>query len=308
MLKQKKRAMKNIYRIESITDFNKLNGIETLHPLVSIIDYSKVDVAFTDHTHYYYGVYAVYLKEFICGELTYGRNKYDYQEGSLVFVSPGQVIKLKLDKSVTKRKGWALLFHPDLIHGTNLGKQIDDYHFFSYDICEALHISERERKMVIESFDKISFEISQSIDKHSRKLIVNNIQLLLDYCARFYDRQFITREQLNLGTLEQFERELNAYFKTEKTRSIGLPTVSYFAEKMLLSPNYFGDLVKKETGKSAQEYIHIKIMDIAKDRIHDTSKSVSDIAYELGFKYPQHFTRMFKKSIGVSPSEFRNLN
>jgi AraC-like DNA-binding protein len=301
-------TMKNMYRIESITDFNKLNGVETLHPLVSLIDYSKVDVAFTEHTHYYYGVYAVYLKEFICGELTYGHNKYDYQEGSLVFVSPGQVVKLVLDKSVTKRKGWALMFHPDLIHGTNLGKQIDDYHFFSYDISEALHISERERKLVIESFDKISFEISHSIDKYSRKLIVNNIQLLLDYCIRFYDRQFITREQLNLGTLEQFERELNTYFKSEKPKTIGLPSVSYFADMMKLSANYFGDLVKKETGKSAQEYIHLKIMDIAKDRILDTSKSVSEIAYELGFKYPQHFTRMFKKSIGVSPSEFRILN
>jgi AraC-like DNA-binding protein len=218
------------------------------------------------------------------------------------------VVKLVLDKSVTKRKGWALMFHPDLIHGTNLGKQIDDYHFFSYDISEALHISERERKLVIESFDKISFEISHSIDKYSRKLIVNNIQLLLDYCIRFYDRQFITREQLNLGTLEQFERELNTYFKSEKPKTIGLPSVSYFADMMKLSANYFGDLVKKETGKSAQEYIHLKIMDIAKDRILDTSKSVSEIAYELGFKYPQHFTRMFKKSIGVSPSEFRILN
>lgn len=300
--------MKNIYRIESISDFNKLNGVETLHPLVSIIDYSKVDVAFTEHTHYYYGVYAVYLKEFICGELTYGHNKYDYHEGSLVFVSPGQVIKLMLNKSVTKRKGWALMFHPDLIHGTNLGKQINDYHFFSYDISEALHISERERKMVIESFDKISFEINHSIDKHSRKLIVNNIQLLLDYCIRYYDRQFITREQLNLGTLEKFERELNAYFVSEKPKTIGLPSVSYFADIMEFSANYFGDLVKKETGKSAQEYIHLKIIDIAKNRILDTSKTVSEIAYELGFKYPQHFTRMFKNETGFSPNQYRLLN
>jgi len=300
--------MKNMYRIESIADFNKLNGVETLHPLVSIIDYSKVDVSFSEHTHYYYGVYAVYLKEYICGELTYGRNKYDYQEGSLVFVSPNQVIKLILDKSVTKRKGWALMFHPDLIHGTNLGRQIDDYSFFSYDIREALHISERERTLVIECFDKISYEISHAIDKHSRKLIVNNIQLLLDYCIRFYDRQFITREKLNFGTIEQFEKELNAYFKSEKPHTVGLPAVSYFADVMQLSANYFGDLVKKETGKSAQEFIHLKIMDLAKDRILDASKTVSEIAYELGFKYPQHFTRMFKKSIGVSPSEYRNFN
>lgn len=300
--------MKSTYRIESIADFNHLNGVETLHPLVSIIDYSKIEVGYTGHTHYYYGVYAVYLKEYDCAELVYGRNKYDYQNGSLVFVSPGQVIELVLNKSVTKRKGWALMFHPDLIHGMNLGKQIDDYSFFSYAISEALHISERERTMVMECFDKISFEISHPIDKHSRKLIVDNIQLLLDYCIRFYDRQFITREQLNVGTLEHFERELNAYFKSEKPRTVGLPSVSYFADIMQLSANYFGDLVKKETGKSAMEYIHLKIMDIAKNRIHDSSKTVSDIAYELGFKYPQHFTRMFKKSIGVSPSEYRNTN
>jgi AraC family transcriptional regulator, transcriptional activator of pobA len=300
--------MKNMYRIESISDFNKLNGIETLHPLVSIIDYSKIEVSFTEHTHYYYGVYAVYLKEYNCGDLTYGHNKYDYQDGSLVFVSPGQVVKLVRNKSVTKRKGWALMFHPDLIHGTNLGKQFDDYSFFSYDISEALHISERERHMVIECFDKISYEIDHAIDKHSRKLIVNNIQLLLDYCIRYYDRQFITREHLNHGTLEQFERELNTYFKSEKPHTIGLPSVSYFADTMHLSANYFGDLVKKETGKSAQEYIHLKIMDLAKDRILDASKSVREIAYELGFKYPQHFTRMFKKNNGVSPSEYRLLN
>lgn len=302
------KEVKSTYRIESIADFNRLNGVETLHPLVSIIDYSKIDVGYTEHTHYYYGVYAVYLKEYDCAELVYGRNKYDYQNGSLVFVSPGQVVELVLSKSATKRKGWALMFHPDLIHGTNLGKQFDDYSFFSYAISEALHISERERNMVMECFDKISFEINHAIDKHSRKLIVDNIQLLLDYCIRFYDRQFITREQLNVGTLEHFERELNAYFKSEKPRTVGLPSVSYFADIMQLSANYFGDLVKKETGKTAQEYIHLKIMNIAKDRILDSSNTVSDIAYELGFKYPQHFTRMFKKSIGVSPSEYRLQN
>lgn len=300
--------MKSTYRIESIADFNHLNGVETLHPLVSIIDYSKVDIGYTGHTHYYYGVYAVYLKEYDCAEIVYGRNKYDYQEGSLVFVSPGQVIKLVLNKSVKKRKGWALMFHPDLLHGTSLGKQIDNYSFFSYAIYEALHISERERHIVMDCFDKISYEIGHAIDKHSRKLIVDNIQLLLDYCIRFYDRQFITREQLNLGTLEHFEQELNAYFKSEKPHSVGLPSVLYFADIMGLSANYFGDLVKKETGKSAQDYIRLKIMNIAKDRILDSSKTVSDIAYELGFKYPQHFTRMFKMSIGVTPSEYRNTN
>ena len=300
--------MKNIYRIEKVADYNKMNGVETLHPLVSIIDFSKVDSEFSEHTHFYYGVYAVFLKEVNCGELRYGRNKYDYEEGSLVFISPGQLLELIRNPEVTTRKGWALIFHPDLIHGTSLGRHISEYTFFSYDINEALHISERERRMVLECFDKISYEIAQPIDKHSKKLIVNNIQLFLDYCIRFYDRQFITREHLNQGSIEQFDRELNNYFETEKPQTIGLPSVSYFAEALHLSANYFGDLVKKETGKSALEYIHLKVMNIAKDRVLDETKSVSEVAYELGFKYPQHFTRMFKKSVGVSPSEYRSLN
>jgi len=226
----------------------------------------------------------------------------------LVFVSPGQLLELVRNQNVTARKGYALLFHPDLIHGTNLGRQISDYSFFSYDINEALHISERERKIVLECFDKILYEISQPIDKHSKKLIVNNIQLFLDYCIRFYDRQFITREELNQGTIEQFDKELNAYYKSEKPQTIGLPSVSYFADRLNLSANYFGDLVKKETGKSAQEYIHLKIMNKAKDLILDNSRSVSEIAYKLGFKYPQHFTRMFKKNTGYTPNEYRSLN
>ena len=300
--------MKNIYRIESVNDYCKLNGMETLHPLVSVIDFSKTESLYTEHTHFYYGVYAIYLKEYDCGELRYGRNKYDYQEGSLVFVSPGQMVEIVRKPNVTKRKGWALLFHPDMFLGTNLGKQIGDYTFFSYAINEALHISQRERGMILELFDKIQFEVSQPIDKHSRKIIVNNIQSFLDYCMRFYDRQFITREHINKGVLEKFEDELNAYFKTDKPQELGLPSVSYFADELHLSANYFGDLIKKETGKSAQEYIQLKVMNIAKNRILDISKPVSEIAYELGFKYPQHFTRMFKKSVGVSPSEYRSVN
>ncbi|MDD4848903.1 MAG: helix-turn-helix domain-containing protein [Bacteroidales bacterium] len=297
--------MKDIFRIESVADYNHLSGIETLHPLVTIVDFSKTDADYTNHTHFYYGVYSVFLKDVKCGDLVYGRNKYDYEEGSLVFISPGQLLEVIRNKDVIKKKGWALLFHPDLIHGTNLGRQIGDYTFFSYSINEALHISERERKMVLECFDKIAYEINQPIDKHSRKLIVNNIQLFLDYCTRFYDRQFITREQVNQGSLEQFETALNEYFKSDKPQHFGLPSVAYFAEQLHLSSNYFGDLIKKETGKSAREYIQLKMMAIAKNRILDLSKPVNEVAYELGFKYPQHFTRMFKKSVGMSPSEYR---
>lgn len=300
--------MKTLYRIESIADYNKLSGAETLHPLVGIIDFSKTQSLFEEYTHFYYGLYAIFLKESICGELRYGRNKYDYEEGSLVFVSPGQVLELIRNPNETQRKGWALLFHPDFIHGTNLGRQISDYNFFSYDINEALHISERERAMTMECFEKIAFEISQPIDKHSKKIIVNNIQLFLDYCIRFYDRQFITRENANKGILEKFEGLLKEYFRSEKPQEIGLPSVAWCADALHLSPNYFGDLIKKETGTSAQDYIQSKVINIAKERIFDMDKSISQVAYDLGFKYPQHFTRLFKQKVGMSPNDYKNLN
>ena len=300
--------MKNIFRLESVADYNNLVGAETFHPLVTLIDFSTLGSKYSDHTHLYFGVYAIYLKEYDCGELRYGRGTYDYQEGTLVFIAPGQVVEIIRRNTDAPRKGWALMFHPDLIHGTSLGKNIGDYKFFSYELSEALHISERERKIVMESFSKIAYEMEQRMDKHSRKLIVNNIQLFLDYCIRFYDRQFLTRETLNQGTIQKFEKQLYDYFKTEQPKLNGLPSVSYIAEKLNLSANYFGDLVKRETGKTAQEYIQLKLINIAKDRIYDTSKSISEIAFELGFKYPQHFTRMFKKQTGVAPADYRMMN
>lgn len=300
--------MKNIYRLENVSDYNNSIGVETLHPMVSLIDFSKTKIENSIHSHLYFGIYAIFFKETDCGELRYGKANYDYEEGTLVFISPGQVIEIVRKQPETQRKGLALLFHPDLIHGTSLGRHINDYSFFSYATNEALHVSEKERKIVFDCFSKINNEIEERIDKHSRKLIVNNIELFLDYCIRFYDRQFLTREDVNKGTVEQFERILEEYFKSNQPQLIGLPSVSYIADKLNISANYFGDLIKKETGKSAQEYIHLKLMLLAKNKILDTSKPVSEIAYELGFKYPQHFTRMFKKSEGVSPSEYRSAN
>ncbi|WP_243350232.1 helix-turn-helix domain-containing protein [Parabacteroides sp. FAFU027] len=300
--------MEDIYRLETVTNFNNLVGVETKHPLVSVIDLSKIQSSDQSHTHLYFGIYAIYLKELECGQLIYGRNSYDYQEGTLVFISPGQVVKIVRNEQATERKGWVLLFHPDLIHGTSLGRIMPDYKFFSYEANEALHISENERKIFFECLAKISDEIEQRLDKYSKRFIVNNIQLLLDYCIRFYDRQFLTRENINKGIVEKFERLLNDYFQTDIPQNNGLPSVGYFAEKLNLSPNYFGELMKKETGKTAQEYIQLKIIDLAKNRILEGEKSISEIAYELGFKYPQHFTRMFKKSTGYSPNEYKFAN
>ncbi|MCC7319272.1 MAG: AraC family transcriptional regulator, partial [Bacteroidales bacterium] len=253
----------------------------------------------------YFGFYTVFLKEVKCGDLRYGKNTYDYQEGTLVFIAPGQVLSGDGSKEMYQPKGYALIFHPDLIHGTPLGKHIQDYTFFGYQSNEALHLSEREKKLVLDCFAQIKHELEHAIDKHSKRLVVSNIELLLNYCTRFYDRQFITRDHAHKGILERFEQLLNAYFQSEKPQLIGLPSVAYCAVELNLSANYFGDLIKKETGKSAKEYIQTKVIDVAKTRMFDLNKSVSEIAYELGFKYPQHFTRLFKQRVGQSPNAYR---
>lgn len=297
--------MDEILELDNITQYNSMRGAETEHPLVSVIDMSKALP--TQSARIRFGFYCVFLKEVKCGDLKYGCNYYDYQEGTLVFVAPGQILGVN-SKEVIKPKGWALLFHPDIIRGTSLGQNIKNYTFFSYEVNEALHLSEKEKQIVIDCLHKIDYELKQAIDKHSKTLITNNIELLLNYCMRFYDRQFITRSNVNKDILVKFEKLLDDYFKSEMPQTFGLPTVKYCAENIHLSANYLGDLIKKETGKSPQEHIQLKLMDIAKEKIFDTRKSVSEIAYELGFKYPQHFTRMFKKEVGMSPSDYRTMN
>ena len=298
--------MENFRRFETIAQYNDFNNNETLHPLVSVVDLSKASPRHAFSA--YFGFYTVFLKEVKCGDLRYGKNTYDYQEGTLVFIAPGQVISGDGSKELYQPKGYALVFHPDLIHGTPLGKHMQDYTFFGYQSNEALHLSERERKLVLDCFSKINHELEHAIDKHSKRLIASNIELLLNYCTRFYDRQFITRDQVHKGILERFENLLNAYFQSDKPQLDGLPSVAYCAGELNLSANYFGDLIKKETGKSAQEYVQMKIIDVAKERMFDPNKSVSQIAYELGFRYPQHFTRFFKQRVGQSPIEYRTVN
>lgn len=298
--------MEKMNRFNTVAEYNAFNNHETLHPLVSVIDFSKADPRRLNRT--YFGFYLVLLKDVLCGDLRYGKNTYDYQEGTLIFLGPGQILDMEPSVELYQPKGYGVIFHPDLIVGTSLGRNINDYSFFSYNVNEALHISERERHVVLDCFSKINFELEHGVDKHSKKLIASNIELLLNYCDRFYDRQFITRENVSKGIVEKFENLLSRYFKTEKPQKLGLPSVAYFADQLSLSPNYLGDSLKKETGKSAQEHIQLKLISIAKERIFDTEKSISEIAYELGFKYPQHFNRMFKKATGQTPNEYRNLN
>lgn len=298
--------MEEIVKLESVAAYNSLRGVKTQHPLVTLLDLSRAKPM--PAKTFNFGLYAVYLKELDCGELKYGRGHYDYQEGTLVFIAPGQVTGVQPGVKTYEPKGWALLFHPELIKGTSLGRHIHDYSFFSYDVNEALHVSEKERQIILDLFGKIQHELDQSIDKHSRKLISANIELLLDYCTRFYDRQFITRDHSNNSIIERFEGVLNGYYSAEKPYENGLPSVAWCAAELNLSANYFGDVIKKETGKTAQEYIQAKVIDIAKERIFDLEKSVAQMAYDLGFKYPQHFTRLFKQRVGCTPNEYRVLS
>jgi len=298
--------MDEILKLENICQYNELMGQETLHPLVSVVDFSKTQQM--KHARMNLGFYTIFLKDVKCGDIKYGRNYYDYQEGTLVFIGPGQIVGIDNNGEYFQPKGWALLFHPDLLRGTSLGHNIKEYTFFSYEVNEALHLSEKERLVILDCLTKIEFELEHAIDKHSKTLIVTNIELLLNYCVRFYDRQFITRDNVNKDILVRFERLIDDYYQSDKPQTLGLPSVRYCAEQLHLSANYLGDLIKKETGKSAQENIQLKLIDIAKEKVFDTSKSVSEIAYELGFKYPQHFSRMFKKSVGISPNEYRMQN
>lgn len=298
--------MEEIIKISTIAQYNTMRGITTKHPLLTVIDLSKAQPM--PAKIFNYGLYAVGLKETDYGQLRYGKREYDYQEGSLIFIAPGQVIGIQPTLELFAPKGWALLFHSDLLNGTPLGKHMQDYSFFSYYVNEALHLSDKEKNMVMDCFSKIEYELDQNIDRHTKSLIASNIELLLNYCTRFYDRQFITRDTANKGIMERFECLLKSYFLSDKPQREGLPSVAYFADVLHLSSNYFGDLVKKETGVSALEYIQSKVIAVAKERLFDRNKSSSEIAYELGFKYPQHFTRLFKHKAGVTPNDYRRMN
>lgn len=302
--------MKKVFEIPSVHDYNATFGIETLHPLVSVVDFSKArsPQSRVEADGFRLGFYAVHLKQGQQCIIKYGRNNYDYQDGTLVFFAPGQYVGIEKDDENAPLEGYGLLFHPDLILGTSLGRSIKEHTFFSYKIHEALHISERERQIVLDCFSKIEYELTRGIDRHSKKLISANIELFLGYCQRFYDRQFITRDHANQGVLEKFENLLTDYFQTDKPQTIGQPTVAYFAGQLHLSANYFGDLIKKEMGKSAQEHIQSKLVEVAKERIFDPGKSVSEVAYELGFQYPQHFSRFFKQRVGQTPNVYRTVN
>ena len=298
--------MKEVIKLDTVDQYNRLFGLETLHPLVSVVNLSEA-TRFPTHFTMNYGVYALFLKNVKCGDIRYGRQIYDYQEGTVTSFAPGQVVEVDMPQGV-RPNAHGLLFHPDLVKGTSLGQDIKHYSFFSYASAEALHLSEEEKSIFTDCLEKIRMELQHPIDKHSKRLISRNIELLLDYCMRFYERQFITRNQANKDIVVKFEQLLDEYFQNQVAMTEGLPSVKYFADKACLSPNYFGDLIKKETGKTAQEYIQCRIIELAKERILEGVQTVSQVAYELGFQYPQHFSRLFKKHVGCTPNEYKQRN
>lgn len=294
---------KTLVRLSSIDAYNKLYGLPTRHPLVSVFDLKNARRA-VNHVRMDYGVYALYLKNGVNCTLRYGRKPYDYQEGTVVSFSPGQIVDVEMDSDELAPDVIGLMFHPDLIYGTPLGAKIKDYTFFGFSQLEALHLSADERSLFLECLERIRAEIAQPVDKHTAGIVASHIQLLLDYLDRFYERQFITRHKVNSEVVVAFESQLKEYYNSG-TPAEGLPTVNFFADKANLSPGYFGELIKRETGKTPQEFIALHIASTAMRRLSETSRDISEIAYGLGFQYPQHFSRMFKRIVGVSPTQYR---
>ena len=288
--------------INTIQDFNDYQGVETLHPLVSV-----VHVENTEHIKecvMHYGLYAIYLKENKGCKLSYGRTPYDFDEMTVTSFAPGQVVKVEPNPDVPFAKFTALVFHPDILNRTALGRQINRYEFFGYSSTEALHLSAQEVEVFRGVLTMIEQELHHSIDKHTRELIVSNIELLLNYCLRFYDRQFITREEINHGVVIKFLTLLDEYMN-DKAKYEGLPTVAYFADKCCLSNGYFGTLVKTETGRTAKDLINDRVLAKAKELLQSETITITEVSQRIGFEYPQHFVRFFKSLTGKTPSQWR---
>lgn len=289
--------------LTSVDVYNKLYGLPTHHPLVAVIDLKDATQLINDSV-WKYGIYAIYLKNNKACRLRYGMKDYDYQEGTVVTFAPGAEVDINYSDEELSPDVVGILFHPDLIFGTPLGDRIGKYDFFHYSQTEALHLSESEKMLFMDCLAKIRTEVEHPIDSHSADLISVNIQMLLEYLYRFYDRQFITRHKANSDLVRQFERQIRQYYDSGYGKD-GVPTVAYFAEKANLTPGYFGDLVKKELGITAQEVISSHVLHLAKQWLVSTDDDISQIAYALGFQYPQHFARLFKKVTGQTPTQFR---
>ena len=302
--------MSEIIHLQSIADLHKLFNLgNSQHPLVTVLDFSKVKENLVKNTKITMDFYSMMFKNYCKNDFKYGRKAIDFQDGNLICIAPNQIIEI--DNEIENREdkmGWGLFFHPDLIRSTSLNDHLKNYRFFDYDISEALHLSDKEKNVLFECIQKIQIELQENIDVYSQYIIVSTIELLLNYCSRFYGRQMITRSQTNKTIIAQIEIILAAYFSNTKIKDIGLPSVKFLADSVHLTPSYLSDLLRKETGKNAQEHIHSYLIDEAKNLLLNSEKNVSEIAYDLGFEYPQYFNKLFKKKTGKTPLEYRNLN
>ena len=302
--------MKQVIHLHTIADLSKLFNLgHNQHPLVTVLDFSKVTEQVEQNSKITTDFYSIMFKNYCKNHIKYGRKTIDFQDGNLICIAPNQTIEI--DNEIEEREdkmGWGLFFHPDLIRSTTLNQKIKEYSFFQYEVSEALHLSDKEKNILLECVQKIQTELQENIDVHSQYIIVSTIELLLNYCSRFYGRQLITRSQNNKSIISQIENLLTQYFTDNKINEQGLPTVKYLANKVHLSPSYLSDLLKKETGKNAQEHIHFYLIEEAKNILLNSEKNINEIAFDLGFEYPQYFNKLFKKKTGKTPMEYRNLN
>lgn len=298
-----------IIHSKSITDIRSVFGLgKPTHPLITILDTQKL--AYGEDTvgkRFSSDLYCIALKDSSCG-IDYGRNTYDFDDGVLIFTAPNQIITVKKPQALDQVKGWMLYFHPDLIRNTTLGAKIDTYSFFNYEVHEALHLSEQEQQTLNQIVLLIQNEINERIDNHSQHVLVSNIELLLNYSKRFYERQFNTRSATNNDVVSRVEALLKNYYLDNNLMEIGQPSIQYLAEQCHLSPSYLSDLLAKETGRSAKDHINDFLVEKAKYLLLQSTDSISGIAYSLGFNYPHYFGRLFKQKTGKTPQEYRQLN
>lgn len=295
-----------VIRLDSIQQVNEYYGVTTLHPLVTVVHLERSHYAVKTKMQLHYGVYAIWLKETKGCMLSYGRTPYDFDEQTVTSFEPGQTVTVEMTDQAVRPRCVGLLFHPDFLRRTHLGRNIHRYEFFSYSSTEALHLSEAEVVVFKQVLEMIDSELRHPIDNHTRELMVSNIELLLNYCLRFYDRQFITREEINHSVIKQFDSMLREYIAGQAQRD-GLPTVNYFAARCCLSTGYFGQLIKTETGRTAKDFINDRLLTAAKEQLNDMHTPVSQIASRLGFEYSQHFVRFFKAHTGMTPTEYRKI-
>lgn len=293
--------MGNILKVRNVSDYEQYYGLENRHPLVSVINYAEISPIRPSVNNY--EVYGLFLHNQLSADLTYGCGRYDYRSGTLICVAPGQIGGTEDKGELIQLDGWSLLFHPDLLHGTSLAKSIHEYTFFDYRINEALHLMDEEHDIFVSLLRQIKHELNGKHDIFQNRILTEYISLLLNYCMRFYDRQFVTRKLDNIDILQRFNAFLYDYFNKKQQLSDGLPSVQYCADHLCLSPNYFGDLIKKTTGDNARNYIYRYVIQLAKNELA-SGTPVTQVAYEIGFDYPQHFTRMFRQQTGMTPSEY----